>query len=82
MKVAGKKFVELQTSRPPFRLSRSVPSLSLSLRVYLRGARPWTLIQSRDVNVADCRRGQNQRQPYIYLPDMVIIRTAISGVAS
>lgn len=80
MKVAGKKFVELQTSRPPFRPSRSVPSPSL--RVYLRGARPWTLIQSRDVNVADCRRGQNQRQPYIYLPDMVIIRTAISGVAS
>lgn len=45
MKVAGKKFVELQTSRPPFRPSRSVPSLSL--RVYLRGARPWTLIQRR-----------------------------------
>lgn len=34
MKVAGKKFVELQTSRPSFRPSRSVPSPSL--RVYLR----------------------------------------------
>lgn len=47
---------------------------------------PWRtpLTHSRDVSVADCLRGQNvyQRQPYIYLSDMVIIRTAISGVAS
>lgn len=58
IKVVGKKFVELQTSRPPFRPSRLDPSLC----VYLSGARPWTLIQSRDVNVADCRRGQNVYQ--------------------